>query len=169
MPKVLCKTCSREFYAKPNQIKNGLGKYCSKKCCYEGIKKGKIVQCFICNKDVYKQQKALTKSKSKKFFCGKSCQAIWRNSIVNVGVNHPNWKDGKHVSYRNILRKNNIPETCIFCGNNDKRVLAAHHIDENHRNNDLKNLVWICYNCHILVHNYKEEKIKFLEKIEKAL
>jgi hypothetical protein len=167
MIKVFCKTCKKQFYAKPSWIKNGFGKYCSRACCYKGIRKGKIVQCFICNKDVYKQRKALSRSKSKKFFCGKSCQTIWRNSIVNIGVNHPNWKGGKHISYRNILQNNKIPKICLLCGNPDKRVLAVHHIDENRRNNNIKNLIWICYNCHALVHNYREEKERLLKKVKK--
>jgi hypothetical protein len=165
MPEILCKTCKKEFYAKPNWIKNGFGKYCSKKCHYESSKKGKKIECFICGKIVYKSQKALNRSKSKKFFCGKSCQAIWRNSIVNIGANHPNWKGGKHVSCKNILNRNNIRKICLLCKNTDERILAVHHIDENRENNKLKNLSWLCHNCHFLVHTYKKEKERFFKTV----
>jgi len=166
MPQVNCKICKKEFYAKPSWIKNGLGKYCSKGCMQKGLLRGEMKRCFICNAEVYKSRKALLGSKSKKFFCGKSCQTIWRNSIVNVGINHPNWKGGKHVSYRNVLLKNKVSKICFFCGNNDKRVLAAHHIDENHTNNVLTNLVWLCHNCHSLVHKNTKEKQLFLKKLK---
>ncbi|MCX6763302.1 MAG: hypothetical protein NTZ97_01010 [Candidatus Moranbacteria bacterium] len=169
MTKVLCKTCKKEFYAKPSWIKNGFGKYCSRVCHYKSARNGKEIICFICGKVAYKSLKALKRSKSKKFFCGKSCQTIWRNSIVNIGVNHPNWKGGKHVSYRNILNKNNIRKICLLCKNTDERVLAAHHVDGNHRNNKLKNLSWLCHNCHSLVHNHKKEKERFLETVKSYL
>ena len=167
MPTTNCKTCGKEFYAKPSHVQNGLGKYCSKNCSHEGARKGRIVKCSICGREIYKQQKALTKSKSNTFFCGKSCRTIWRNSIVYIGKNHPNWKGGKHVSYKNILTKSTISSICTLCGNNDKRVLAVHHIDKNHRNNDLKNLAWLCHNCHILVHNHKKEEERFLKILHK--
>ena len=161
MPQVKCKICNKEFYAKPNWILLGNGKYCSIKCRGEAAKTGKKVACFICGKETYKAQKALKGSKSGKFFCSKSCQTVWRNSIVYVGKNHPNWKEGKFISYRNILIKNHVPRICMFCNIHDKRVLAAHHIDGNHINNKLENLVWLCYNCHSLVHNHKKEQLKF--------
>ena len=165
MPKVKCKICNKEFYAKPNALKRGLGKYCSRSCMCKGLQKGSIKKCFICGSKVYKSRKALFGSKSKKFFCNKSCQTIWRNSMINIGANHPNWKGGKYISYRNILAKNKLPKICFLCGNTDKRVLAAHHIDKNHRNNDLTNLTWLCFNCHSLVHNHKEEMEKFLKAL----
>ncbi|MDD5463554.1 MAG: HNH endonuclease [Candidatus Moranbacteria bacterium] len=166
MPQVKCKICDKEFYAKPSALQNGLGKYCSKICMRKGLQKGEVRKCFICDVEVYKSRKALLGSKSEKFFCGKSCQTVWRNSIVNIGSNHPNWKGGRHVSYRNVLNKNNVPKVCVFCGNTDGRVLAVHHIDNNHRNNALENLSWLCYNCHILVHNHTKEREKFLKLLK---
>ncbi|MBI4281264.1 HNH endonuclease [Candidatus Uhrbacteria bacterium] len=38
----------------------------------------------------------------------------------------------------------------------NNRVLLVHHIDENRKNNVLSNLVWLCRNCHFLVHKYNE-------------
>lgn len=166
MPQVKCKICNKEFHPKPSAIKNGLGKYCSKNCTHEGLRKGEMRKCFICNTEIYKSRKALLGSKSEKFFCGKSCQTIWRNSIVNIGSNHPNWKGGRHVSYRNILTKNKVPKVCPLCKNKDERVLAVHHIDNNHRNNAVVNLSWLCYNCHTLVHNHEKERDKFLKLIK---
>jgi 5-methylcytosine-specific restriction endonuclease McrA len=46
---------------------------------------------------------------------------------------------------------------CKRCGTEDKRVLEAHHIDSNRKNNTIQNLVWLCRNCHHLVHNHKEK------------
>lgn len=84
--------------------------------------------------------------------------------MVYIGENHPNYIEGKYT-YRTVLKRKGVPQVCTYCGFDDKRVLAAHHIDENHGNNEASNLAWLCYNCHFLVHHDKVEKSKFLKKL----
>ncbi len=154
MPTVKCGICKRGFYAKPSWIKYGNAKYCSRTCQHEGAKTGKWVTCFTCKKDVYKTLKAIRISKSKKYFCTKKCQTIWRNSVVYVGKNHSNWKSGEHVEYRNRLLKNGVQQYCRVCKTKDKRILCVHHVDRDRKNNSLSNLTWLCHNCHYLVHHF---------------
>ncbi len=156
MPKNICLECKNIFYAKPSHIKKGWGKYCSAICRNKGNLKGKIVNCSICNKKVYKSPLALKRSKSGKYFCNKQCQTIWRNEKVFIGENHKNWKYGESA-YRRILIDSNIDRVCILCKTTDKRVLMIHHYDKNRKNNNLTNLIWLCSNCHYLVHHYKNE------------
>lgn len=154
MSKVRCEVCKYNFSVRPYFIKNGWGRYCSKKCKNEGQKTGESTACFICKKSVYRSRTDLRKSKSRKYFCGKSCQTIWRNSQY-IGAKHLNWKGGiSSGSYRNLLRRISSKEICEFCGITDKRVLAVHHRDHNHRNNEVNNLMWLCNNCHILHHRF---------------
>lgn len=157
-----CKICSNSFYAKPNWIRRGDGKYCSVACKRKAQKTGTVVQCFICKKEVYRARRHLLHSKSRKYFCGKSCQTIWRNTMVFVGPNHANWKNGENT-YRRIMLRNNLPQICAKCRSQDKRTLTVHHIDKIRTNNSLRNLAWLCHNCHFLVHHYIEERGKFLE------
>ena len=157
MPIVNCKKCKKEFYAKPNWLEKGWGKYCSAKCQHDAQLKGKFVECYICKKRVWKAPKALKHSKSGKYFCNKSCQTLWRNTIVFVGENHPNWKNGER-NCRNILEKSGRKQVCTLCKNKDKRILTVHHLDKNRKNVELKNLVWLCWNCHFLVHHDRETK-----------
>ena len=164
MPKVSCNICAKIFYAKPCHIKRGDGKFCSMTCATKGRRRGKFINCTICNKQVWKQPKALLHSKSGKFFCGKSCQTVWRNTIRFIGPEHPNWKGGEYT-YRYILRRSNVLKICKNCGLNDTRLLSIHHIDKNHKNNNLKNLVYLCYNCHFLIHHDKTEFNKFMEAL----
>ena len=164
MPIVRCKICSTAFYAKPFWLKRGYGKYCSAKCQHEASRNGKTVSCFICQKKVYKSLKALVHSKSGKYFCTKSCQTVWRNSIVYVGKNHPNWKDGSHT-YRNVILRSKIAQICKRCRTRDKRILAVHHIDRDHQNNRTSNLLWLCHNCHFLIHNDVSEEKRFMETL----
>ena len=164
MPGARCQMCKKIFYVKPSAIARGWGKYCSKLCQNQSQKTGKIIQCFICGKDVYKIPKDLKHSKSKKYFCGKSCQAVWRNSTVYIGKKHPNWKHGEHAYRRLLLKSKELP-LCKLCKTKDLRILAVHHIDRNRKNNTVDNLSWLCHNCHVLVHHHDEERRKFMEAL----
>ena len=153
MPQISCKNCESKFYAKPHWIKRGWGKYCSRECHQKVQRKGKDVNCFMCGEGIYRSPKQLKASKSKKYFCGKSCQTTWRNSLVFIGRKHPQWKDGES-SYRNTMIRRGLPGVCKLCSAKDIRILVVHHIDENRKNNKVDNLMWLCRNCHFLVHKY---------------
>lgn len=111
----------------------------------------------MCGKKVYKSQADLRKSKSGMRFCSKSCQTIWRNTIAFVGENHANWKTGV-TAYRRLLNLSGKIKECTLCKNKDVRVLIAHHLDHDRDNNKSNNLIWLCCNCHYLIHHYKEEE-----------
>ncbi len=163
MPWKICGDCKDNFYVRPNHIKRGWGKFCSRKCSLlNRPRAGKIILCFICRKETYKEPKALKHSKSGNHFCSKSCQTIWRNSMVFIGPNHPNWKGGSCRNYRVIMSKTGKKKICIRCETKDERVIAVHHIDHNHQNNDSKNLTYLCHNCHFLIHHYNEERQRLM-------
>jgi len=155
MPKVFCKICKKEFYTKPSYLKKGWGKYCSRECQFKSQLKGEFVYCDKCNKKIWRTPKELKKSKSGKFFCSKSCSMSWKNKVLHVGENHPNWINGE-ASGRGILKRSKREMICTRCSNSDKRVMAVHHKDVNRKNNKVENLIWLCHNCHHLVHHYKE-------------
>ncbi|KKR34901.1 MAG: hypothetical protein UT67_C0005G0013 [Candidatus Magasanikbacteria bacterium GW2011_GWA2_40_10] len=153
MPQVNCKICKKEFYVKPYHQTLGYGKFCSRKCHFQSQRKGKYVLCAICGKESWKQLKALNGSASGKFFCGKSCQTKWRNKAFS-GEKHPNWLGGEHT-YKRVMHENKITPICNMCGIKDKRVLIIHHKDHNRKNNVIINLMWLCRNCHYLIHDGK--------------
>lgn len=161
MAYVNCKVCGKQFYTKPSHQKLGFGKYCSMACSAKDRFSGKYVECFICGHKVYRQRAALSKSRSGKYFCGKSCQTVWRNSILFVGPNHSNWKNGEST-YRRILINSKAARKCILCGIENKKILTVHHIDKNRKNNSEINLAWLCFNCHYLVHHDKSAEKKFM-------
>jgi hypothetical protein len=161
MPIVPCKQCSAEFYVKPSHQQRGAGKYCSRLCQSESQRTGTFIPCYICHKLAYKMAAAIQKSPSGKFFCGKSCQTIWRNTQVYTGRNHANWTNGI-ASYRQRLLRSETAKLCLKCRIDDVRILAVHHKDRDRTNNDLSNLIWLCHNCHYLVHHYKREGLHFV-------
>ena len=152
---VSCHECNRKFYIKPSHWKMGYGKYCSRACYDRRKLKGKIVSCEQCGEKFYATLKQLTRSKSKRYFCKKSCYLSYQ-----VFDQHPNWKNGKSA-YLRLMRKNRV-QICMRCKIKNTRVLIVHHIDQNRQNNVISNLVWLCRNCHYLVHHYEREAIKLL-------
>lgn len=153
MPQVNCKICEKEFYIKPSHHLRGWGKYCSIKCRSKAQYLGKSVYCSTCNKKIYRSPKLIERSKSGKYFCSKSCQTIWRNNEY-IGEKNSNWKNGQRA-YRNILIRSGRKQICVLCGVVDERVIIAHHVDHKRSNNTLDNLIWLCLNCHFLVHHDK--------------
>lgn len=158
----LCLYCGKEFSTKQFFLDKGQGKYCSRECGYAKRRKGRVYPCALCGKETYKTVTQINRYQSGKYFCSKPCQTTWRNTQF-VGNKHANWKDG-HYAYKSVLSRAGIPPICIMCGSNDSRVLAVHHRDQNRKNNAVENLVWICHNCHHLVHYHKVEKDRLAKK-----
>lgn len=111
--KVKCKFCKNAFYAKASHLKIGWGKYCSTKCHYQGMQVRQSVKCDVCEKEVELTLSQIQRSKSGKYFCSKSCQAVWRNKYFS-GDKHALWKGG-YSTYRQIMKKNNILPICSRC------------------------------------------------------
>lgn len=150
--RVNCKHCGNQFTAKPSHVSRGFGKFCSRTCSSLSQRTGKQVACHVCGSVVYRIPKDLSQSKSGKFFCNKHCQTVWRNQLY-IGEKHANWIHGR-AAYRSVLSRAKMQRICVLCKTSDARVLAVHHIDRDRANNTLKNLAWLCHNCHFLVHHY---------------
>lgn len=148
---------------KPSHLAMGFGKFCSRKCQYQNARKGKVVSCSICGTHTYRKPKDLKGAKSGKYFCSKSCQAQWRNSEY-VGDKHANFTNGLWA-YRSVLKRAGVEQKCRRCKTTDARVLAVHHLDRNRKNNAIENLIYLCHNCHHLIHHHKNEDRKLMATI----
>jgi len=148
-----CLICENDFYIKPCHIHLGYGKYCSRNCQSIAQRKGSFVKCHLCKKDIWRMPSSLARSKSGFYFCSKNCSLKWKNSTLSSNTNHPLWRSGVSV-YRNIMKRTNGAIVCKQCGINDERLMVVHHVDHNRNNNDVVNLIWLCRNCHYLIHNY---------------
>jgi len=149
---VICKICKRKFRTKFWLFQQGWSQCCSRKCRNEAQKRGRFVKCSTCGKSIWRGLASLRSSKSGKFFCTKSCQTLWRNKVY-TGPNHALWIGGSSFGfYRKKILESNVPVICNLCKEKDTRVLEVHHKDGNRQNNEIDNLVWICLNCHHLMH-----------------
>lgn len=165
MPEVKCKQCDKNFYAKPVYRKQGYGLFCSRACYSASVQKGRVVQCELCQTEVYRGLKQLTHSKSQKYFCSKSCQTKWRNQQY-TGTKHKRWKGGWNIQYRKIMLGSGRKPVCTLCKERDERIVVVHHLDENRSNNSVGNLVWLCRNCHHLVHYDSVEKLRLANMLK---
>ena len=146
---VSCGRCGQMFNVKPSHKKLGEGKYCSRACSDIGRRRGKVVSCAKCDKAFYARPKQLRLSKSKLNFCRRECYLKYQ-----IRERHPLWKGGESI-YLSLMRRRR-KQICRRCGIKNKRVLLVHHIDKTRKNNVLSNLVWLCRNCHHLVHKHSE-------------
>jgi len=164
MPTLTCPICSKDFYRKPSHVKAVENSYCSQECSAKAQRNGKIVECHECGEKIYRAQQYL--DKYDRFFCSQECASQWRSEEFR-GKSHGNWKHGK-FAYKNILAEKSDSAECVLCEEGNEYVLVAHHIDEDRSNNDSENLVWLCRNCHHLVHNYQQEKDRLKQVVEHA-
>lgn len=125
-------------------------KFCDKLISQSSIKKHETacylnplnrLECKVCNN-------AIKDYKHSKGTCSRSCA----NTFFKSGSNNGNWKA---ESYRSLCFEEHIKE-CVVCGEN--KIVAVHHYDENHENNDITNLIPLCPTHHTYMHSkYKKD------------
>lgn len=111
-------------------------------------------KCPVCNKifDTY------TSGSNYTVTCSYACS----NTYFRSGKNNGQYKHG-NMAYQNICFIEH-GKKCIVCG--ESNVVAAHHVDFNHKNDDPKNLVPLCptHHCYVHTNAYKDEIQVIIEK-----
>lgn len=129
-------------------------------------KTGHNINCKFCNKEFYVSGARL---KLNKAFCSMSCYAKYQE------INPSN--TGRTRFKKGIIPKNKLPyftfntyknlmheiKECQLCKDIYSKLLV-HHIDENRQNNDISNLVVLCYSCHSKIHHIYENFTKNREE-----
>lgn len=80
-----------------------------------------------------------TKQYKASMYCSRSC-----------ANNRQEWWINNATQYRTIAFRT-WKQECAICGFD--KVVTVHHIDENHNNNEPKNLIPLCPNHHEMVHS----------------
>lgn len=106
-------------------------------------------------------------------FKNKSEQARDRSVIRNINDYLSNKNEISSCKLKNKLFLLNIKDKkCEKCGIDkwlgEELTLHLHHIDLNHTNNNLSNLMILCPNCHSLAHRSKKIKEKPVNKKRKC-
>lgn len=132
---------------------------CSNWTIMERVKEYKL-NSFVMGKITSKKgDKNPAKRKIVRKKISKSVKKLWQDNIYNERVNgmigkngweHPNYK-GYKWNYAEFLSRFQDIKKCSICGKKDKKI-NIHHIDENHDNWLITNLIPICVTCHQSFH-----------------
>jgi predicted nucleic acid-binding Zn ribbon protein len=135
-------------------------KYCTKETTLGNIKRHEdfcylnpdnIKHCAVCNS-------IIKNYKSSKGTCSRSCA----NTFFKSGENNGNFKGD---SYQFLCFSNHKKE-CVVCGEN--KIVAVHHLNENHEDNTIENLIPMCPTHHQYMHSkYKKEILHVVEEYVK--
>lgn len=149
-----CLECQQTFEAPLREVNRGNGKFCNLKC--SGLHNAKQrppaptvqVICKHCRKPFVRRPYRM-KAKTGLYFCSVECHNTAAKERLDLSL-RPNWTEDASSSYRKRALEHYGPicSRCKYTGT----ALQAHHIDENRSNNDIKNLMVLCSNCHIEKH-----------------
>lgn len=122
-------------------------------------KNRETVECAYCGKQIEKSLSQLDKSKTGLFFCcrehkdlAQRCDSGSKFDLMrpeHYGTTSKDYRSKAFATYKH---------ECAVCGwNEDERILEVHHIDSNHFNNDIDNLMILCPICHrkLTLHYYE--------------
>lgn len=156
---VPCDNCGNDTVKKQWHIDNFKNLFCSRECHMVFRKRlagSLLIPCAACGKETWKNKSTIMKSKSGNTYCSRSC-SVSRNNRDKVGERNPNYIDGYGTYRANALRhydnKCSNPKCEIQLAgiDIDAKMLDAHHIDGDRRNNSIENLRLLCVWCHARV------------------
>ena len=108
--------------------------------------------CERCSKGYVWSGRQATKAYTASKFCSRSC-----------ANNRQTWWNDNATHYRTIAFRS-WKEECAICGFD--KVVAVHHIDSDHENNDPMNLIPLCPNHHEMAHSkWKDEVVPLIEQL----
>ena len=104
--------------------------------------------CPVCGKEFYTD----VGEKGRRQEC---CSYACSNTYFRSGENNGMYSNA--TKYSTICFKHH-PHKCCVCG--EEKIVAVHHYDGNHNNNEITNLVPLCPTHHCYIHSrYKDEII----------
>jgi hypothetical protein len=169
MPRINCQNCGTEFHAAASVLRRGGGKFCSLDCKNAACRRGETRQCPACGKEFYLEPWAMRREWF--VFCSKQC--LDRSKIK--GEIRECHHCGKDV-HRRLADIRKSRSKLFFCNHscraswtNRLRAGEKHpnwKLDQDRTNNRLENLVWMCHNCHHLIHHFTAEMNDFMATLQ---
>lgn len=109
--------------------------------------------CPVCGKVFYTPT---TEKGKNKICCSYSCSNTYFRSGENNGMYKGSNLSGRN-SYITICFRHH-PHKCCVCG--EEKIIAVHHYDGNHNNNDISNLIPLCPTHHCYIHSRFKDEIQ---------
>lgn len=149
--KARCARCKKLMLSPSHQqrfrLRHDLKVYCSDQCRLEARKTGRFLHCHTCQKQIWK---APSQEKGNKSFCSRNCSAVATNK-KRRGPLHPNYKHGRGIKYRAEALQH-YGAACEVCGYSvNSRLIEVHHIDGDHSNWQMPNLMPMCVWHHVAI------------------
>ena len=152
---LICKTCGKTFYVFPGdvRVKNKTIKYCSKKCAFDAMKKGKIVECLHCGKPFYSTRNT---------FCSPKCASDYKSEHAE----HKPWDENGYlvVQERGYNKKGNAKQHRLIIEHVLGRRLdldeVVHHINGDKKDNRIENLCVMSRKEHSKLHRELEKSTR---------
>lgn len=122
-----------------------------------GVLKTHTKECQRCGEDYTIEAREKTRKFKESKYCSRSC-----------ANNRQEWWNENATNYRTIAFRK-WDKKCIVCGFD--KIVTVHHMDEDHSNNDINNLVPLCPNHHEMFHSKYRDEVEplILEKINGAV
>jgi hypothetical protein len=124
-----------------------------------GIYKAFGVTCNTCSVGFDVEEREKLFPRKKQYFCSRKCANAIGGKSKSAKYHTDDVAKYTTVAYRYHERK------CLVCG--EDKIVAIHHVNENHRDNDPKNLVPLCPTHHQYMHS--KHKILIQEKVDKYI
>lgn len=166
---VICDFCGKSFLKPKRFIKENSHNYCCKECSSLSLKKQIEIKCDFCGNAFMIKPSKLYCSKSGLHFCCRKCKDNAQKIISGFKEMQPNhygktiYNDYTPSSIYQRICFSYHPHKCCVCG--EENIVAVHHYDGNHNNNDPVNLVPLCPTHHQYIHSrYKDEIIDIVDK-----
>ena len=159
MPKVkrVCMQCGVEFETWPAEIRKGGGKFCSRSCraTYNNLKNNPAKRPEV-RKKISDNHADVSGEKNPMY--GR------RGELAPSYIDGRKAALGNVAKYRAMLWASGVEKKCKICGS--EVDLDVHHIDGDHSNNVLENLVYLCRRCHrtIAHKSIRDSKGRFMSK-----
>lgn len=109
------------------------------------------VVCITCNNAFTVEEREMLFPEKEEYFCTRKCA----NSVggrAKADKHHPDSE-----AHYTVVAWRHHEKKCVVC--DEINVVAVHHLNENHEDNDPKNLVPLCPTHHIYMHSRFKEKI----------
>ena len=171
---MICKHCNKEFELTKNQFANHV-RWCDQNPKIKEYKQGNInrgkllaiktygdfkifnVICCSCSTEFSIKEREKLFPQKERYFCSKSCSNSVGGKAKSDKYHTDDVANYVTVAWRYHAKK------CIVC--DEDKIVAVHHYNENHHDNDPKNLIPLCPTHHQYMHSkYKTEISNIVEK-----
>ena len=144
----ICSNCGKKFEYRGNHKKRNQHFFCCKECGYAFKEKKIYVPCDWCGKPIYKKRSDVARNKHN--FCDVGCYLDFLNFEMAGAENQ---KVAGKIVYRRLAE--------MEIGRTLREDEEVHHIDGNHRNNNVDNLEVLTVSEHAKIHAAQKRRDQY--------